>query len=73
MKTHRFGQKIKLPSTLAIKHQILTLKLEDEFRAVPVGSVFEPNTSPAKASGQGREVPALSAASASDDLWTACS
>jgi len=50
MKTHRFGQKIKLHSTLAIKHQILTSMLEDEIRAVPTGSVFEASTSPALAS-----------------------
>jgi hypothetical protein len=50
MKTHRFGQKIKLHSTLAIKHQILTSMLEDEIRAVPTGSAFEPSTSPALAS-----------------------
>jgi hypothetical protein len=50
MKTHRFGRQIKLPSTLAIKHQVLTLVLEDEIRALPVGSVFDPSTSPAFAS-----------------------
>jgi hypothetical protein len=50
METHRFGRKIKLPSTLAIKHQILTMILEDEIRAVPVGSEFNASTSPALAS-----------------------
>lgn len=50
MKTHRFGQRIKLPSTLAIKRQVLTLLLEDEIRAVPADAVFEPTTSPALAS-----------------------
>lgn len=50
MQTHRFGRKIKLPSTLAIKHQVLTLTLEDEIRAIPVGSAFDPSTSPALAS-----------------------
>ena len=29
MHTHRFGKKIKLPSTIAIKHQIRKLMLED--------------------------------------------
>jgi len=29
MNTHRFGKKIKLPSTIAIKHQIRKLMLED--------------------------------------------
>jgi len=50
MKTQRFGRAIKLPSTHAIKHQLLTSMLEDEIRAVPAGSVFEPATSPALAS-----------------------
>jgi hypothetical protein len=30
MRTHRFGRKIKLPSTIAIKHQIRTLMARDE-------------------------------------------
>ena len=30
MRTHRFGQKIKLPSTIAIKHQIRMLMARDE-------------------------------------------
>jgi len=47
MKTHRFGQKIKLHSTRAIKHQTLTLMLEDEIRALHGNSVFQPNASPA--------------------------
>ena len=29
MQTHRFGKKIKLPSTIAIRHQLRTLMLED--------------------------------------------
>jgi hypothetical protein len=29
MRTHRFGRKLKLPSTIAIKHQIRLLMLED--------------------------------------------
>jgi hypothetical protein len=29
MQTHRFGRKIKLPSTIAIKHQIRKLMFED--------------------------------------------
>jgi hypothetical protein len=33
MRTHRFGQKIKLPSTIAIKHQIKKLMLEDVIKA----------------------------------------
>lgn len=30
MRTHRFGRRIKLPSTTAIKHQIRTLMARDE-------------------------------------------
>jgi hypothetical protein len=33
MQTRRFGRKIKLPSTVAIKHQILKLMIQDELRA----------------------------------------
>jgi hypothetical protein len=29
MRTHRFGTKLKLPATIAIKHQIKRLMLED--------------------------------------------
>ena len=32
MYTHRFGRKLKLPSTIAIKHQIRKLMAEDEVR-----------------------------------------
>ena len=34
MRTHRFGKKIKLPATSAIKHQIRVLMLEDAQRAL---------------------------------------
>jgi hypothetical protein len=33
MRTHRFGKKIKLPSTIAIRHQIRKLMLEDSIKA----------------------------------------
>ena len=33
MHTHRFGRKLKLPSTIAIKHGILKLMLLDELKA----------------------------------------
>ena len=33
MHTHRFGRKLKLPSTVAIKHGILRMMLQDELRA----------------------------------------
>jgi len=32
MRTHRFGRKIKLPATIAIKHQIRMLMAQDEFK-----------------------------------------
>ena len=32
MHTHRFGRKIKLPATIAIKHQIRVLMAQDEFK-----------------------------------------
>ena len=33
MRTHRFGRKLKLPATIAIKHQIRQLMFEDSIRA----------------------------------------
>jgi hypothetical protein len=36
MRTHRFGKKIKLPATSAIKHQIRMLMLEDALKALGV-------------------------------------
>jgi hypothetical protein len=33
MQTRRFGRKIKLPATIAIKHQIMKLMLEDALKA----------------------------------------
>jgi hypothetical protein len=38
MRTHRFGRKIKLPATVAIKHQIRLLMAQDK--------VKEKNTQP---------------------------
>ena len=29
MRTHRFGRKLRLPSTIAIKHQIRTMMFKD--------------------------------------------
>jgi hypothetical protein len=44
MRTHRFGRKIKLPSTIAIKHEVKMLmthevvaKAEAEPKAAPLG------------------------------------
>jgi hypothetical protein len=47
MRAHRFGSKIELPSTVAIKHQLLTMMFEDEIRAVPPGELFKENESAA--------------------------
>jgi hypothetical protein len=33
MHTRRFGRKLKLPSTVAIKHGILKLMIQDELKA----------------------------------------
>jgi len=44
MRTHRFGNKIRMPSTVAIKHQLLTMMLEDEIRATPTGAAFDENS-----------------------------
>jgi len=49
MRDHRFGSKINLPSTLAIKHQLLTMMFEDEIKAIPQGGIFKENDSPALA------------------------
>ena len=34
MRTHRFGRKMRLPSTMAIKHQLRTLMARDEIARV---------------------------------------
>lgn len=47
MQGQRFGRKIKLPSTFAIKHQMLTMMLEDEIRATPPDGAFDEDKSPA--------------------------
>ena len=36
MRTHRFGRKLKLPSTIAIKHQIRMLMFEDAMKFRPL-------------------------------------
>jgi hypothetical protein len=35
MQTHRFGRKVKLPATVAIKHQIRMLMAQDIKKAEP--------------------------------------
>ena len=47
MRTHRFGRKLKLPSTMAIKHGILRLMLQDELKRKP----------PATKADEGRSAP----------------
>jgi hypothetical protein len=49
MRDHRFGRKIKLPSTVAIKYELLTMMVEGEIRAVPPGELFKESESPALA------------------------
>jgi hypothetical protein len=41
MRTHRFGQKIKLPATIAIKHQIRKLMFEDAVKTAEAGARAE--------------------------------
>ncbi len=36
MKTHRFGQKIRLPSTIAIKHELRKLMFEDSIKEAEI-------------------------------------
>jgi hypothetical protein len=49
MKEQRFGRKINPPSTIAIKHQLLEMMLEDEVRASLDRGLFDEKTSPALA------------------------
>ena len=56
MRTHRFGRKLKLPSTFAIKHQIRKLMFEDtvkkaeaEARAEAIRGQLAPNATSAPA------------------------
>ena len=41
MRTHRFGRKLKLPSTIAIKHQIKKLMFEDSVEKAEAGARAE--------------------------------
>jgi hypothetical protein len=41
MRTHRFGRKLKLPSTIAIKHQIRKLMFEDSVEKAKAGARAE--------------------------------
>jgi hypothetical protein len=48
MRTHRFGRKLKLPSTIAVKHQIRMLMFEDALKNIETAGGAE--------SGVGREL-----------------
>jgi hypothetical protein len=46
MHTHRFGRKLKLPSTIAIKHQLRRLMAQDEVKTAPAEAMIEPANQP---------------------------
>jgi len=48
MRTHRFGRKLKLPSTIAIKHQLRMLMFKDALKNIEAAGGAE--------SGVGREL-----------------
>jgi hypothetical protein len=41
VRTHRFGRKLKLPSTTAIKHQLRKLMFEDALKKAEAGARAE--------------------------------
>jgi hypothetical protein len=41
MRTHRFGRKLKLPATIAIKHQLRNLMFEDAVKNAEAGAKAE--------------------------------
>jgi hypothetical protein len=41
MRTHRFGRKIKLPATIAIKHALRKLMFEDAVKKAEAGARVE--------------------------------
>jgi hypothetical protein len=41
MRTHRFGRKLKLPATIAIKHQLRMLMLEDAVKNAAAAASVE--------------------------------
>ena len=46
MRTHRFGRKVKLPSTIAIKHQIRQMMLDDLVKEAEAAARAETIRSP---------------------------
>ena len=47
MQSRRIGNRIKLPSSIAIKHQLLMMMFSDEIRALSPGQAFKADESPA--------------------------
>ena len=41
MRTHRFGRKLKLPATIAIKHQLRKMMFEDALKNAEAGARAE--------------------------------
>ena len=56
MYTQRFGRKLKLPSTVAIKHGLLKLMLEDHLKAQAQDAAIAPVVDPV-ASGVAAALP----------------
>ena len=46
MRTHRFGRKVKLPSTIAIKHQLRQMMLDDLVKEAEAAASVETIHSP---------------------------
>jgi len=42
MRTHHFGRKLKLPSTIAIKHQLRKMMAEDAHRKAEAEAIESP-------------------------------
>ena len=42
MQTRRFGRRLKLPSTVAIRHEILQLMMQDELKAQALAAKAKP-------------------------------
>lgn len=47
MESRRFGKKLTLPATVAIKRQFYMLMLADEIGSMPSGQTFKPDNSDA--------------------------
>jgi hypothetical protein len=65
MRTHRFGRKLKLPSTIAIKHQIRMLMFEDALKNIEAAGGAEAGGAE---SGFGRELTGEVPASRDDSI-----